>query len=84
VSATDDAGRPARSDFRIQTRRRGGYEGAVMHDIQLIVSATGAMVWAQTFTDEDQADAFLAQIEDHLAHMDSREFRSRYSVPSSM
>lgn len=84
MTDVDHSERPARSDFRIQTQRRGGYEGAVMHDIQLVVSATGAMVWAQTFTDQEQADAFLAQITDHLEHLDSQEFRSRYSVPSSM
>lgn len=78
------AERPARSDFRIATQRRGGYEGAVMHDVQLIVSATGAMVWAQTFSDEAQAEAFLDQVSTHLESMATAEFRTRYSVPSSM
>jgi len=76
--------RAARSDFRIATQRRGGYEGAVMHDVQLIVSATGAIVWAQTFTDESQADEFLDQVSAHLESMGTDEFRTRYSVPSSM
>lgn len=79
-----DEPRPARRDFRVQTQQRGGYQGAVMHDVQLIVSATGAMVWAQTFTDADQAGTFLEQLEADLEDLDTTTFRERYSVPSSM
>lgn len=79
-----DDPRPARRDFRVQTQQRGGYQGAVMHDVQLIVSATGAMIWAQTFTDEDQATTFLERLEGDLEAMDTTTFRQRYSVPSSL
>ncbi len=75
--------RPARSDFRLLTRTRGGYDGAVMYDVQLQVAATGALVWAQTFSDQGQADEFQAQVEGDLDELDGGEFRRKYSVPSS-
>ncbi|MBY5163000.1 hypothetical protein [Salsipaludibacter albus] len=76
--------RPARRDFRVHTQQRGGYEGAVMHDVQLVLSSTGAIIWAQTFTDADQAAEFLEQLTGDLDTMDTETFRDRYSVPSSM
>ena len=74
--------RPARNDFRVLTRTRGGYSGGVMYDVQLQVAATGNLVWAQTFTDQDQADEFQAQVEEDL-ELDADEFRQKYSVPST-
>lgn len=80
MSDTDD--RPARHDFRVLTRTRGGYDDGVMYDVQLQVAATGNLVWAQTFTDQEQADEFQAQVEDDL-ELDGPEFRRKYSVPST-
>lgn len=80
---SDDA-RPARRDFRVQTQQRGGYQGAVMHDVQLIRSSTGAMIWAQTFTDADQAGEFLDRLESDLEDLDTTAFREHCSVPSSI
>lgn len=80
VSETDE--RPARHDFRVLTQRRGGYDDAVMYDVQLQITATGNLVWAQTFTDEQQADDFQAQVEADL-ELDGPEFRRKYSVPST-
>jgi len=80
VSETDD--RPARHDFRVLTRTRGGYDDGVMYDVQLQVAATGNLVWAQTFTDQEQADEFQAQVTDDL-ELDGPEFRRKYSVPST-
>lgn len=77
------ADRTPRQDFRILTRRRTGYEG-VMVDIQLQVAATGALVWSQTFSDDDQADEFERQVEADLDTLDNDEFRRRYSVPSTV
>lgn len=77
-----DADRSPRQDFRVLTRRRGGYDGTMV-DIQLQVVATGALVWAQTFSDEAQADEFATQLESDLDHLDNDEFRRKYSVPSS-
>jgi hypothetical protein len=75
--------RSARLDFRVQTRTRGGYDGATMYDVQLLVAETGAMVWAQTFTDQAQSDGFQAQVEDDLDELTSDDFRRKYSVPST-
>jgi hypothetical protein len=76
--------RPARRDFRVLTRRRGGYDGAEMYDVQLQVAATGALVWAQTFSDAGQADAFEAQLGEDLDHLDDGAFRRKYGVPASV
>jgi hypothetical protein len=75
--------RSPRRDFRVLTRRRGGYDGAVMVDVQLQVANSGALVWAQTFSDESQADDFQRQLEEDLDAMDDEGFRRKYSVPSS-
>lgn len=75
--------RSPRRDFRALTRRRGGYDDAVMFDVQLQVAATGALVWAQTFTDEEQADRFRAQLDEDLDTLDDEAFRRKYGVPAS-
>lgn len=87
MSATDrsddsSGDRVARNDFRVLTRTRGGYSDGVMYDVQLQVAATGSLVWAQTFTDQVQADEFQAEVEDDL-ELDVQEFRRKYSVPST-
>lgn len=74
---------PPRRDFRVLTRQRGGYDGAVMYDVQLQVSDTGALVWAQTFSDQQQADAFQSELEADLDTLDGASFRRKYGVPSS-
>lgn len=79
---TDDS-RPARPDFRVLSRTRSGYDGAVMYDVQLQVAATGALVWAQTFSDQEQAEAFQADVEADLDELAAEEFRRKYSVPST-
>lgn len=76
--------RRPRQDFRVLTRRRGGYDGGVMYDVQLQVAATGALVWAQTFSDEDQAEAFEAQLDNDLDELDDAAFRRKYGVPASV
>ncbi len=80
---TDDAPRTPRQDFRVLTRTRGGYDGGVMYDVQLQVAATGALVWAQTFSDQAQADEFQTQLEDDMESLELDEFRRKYSVPST-
>lgn len=76
--------RSPRKDFRVLTRRRGGYDGGVMSDVQLQVAATGALVWAQTFSDEAQADAFETQLQADLDELDDPAFRRKYGVPASV
>jgi hypothetical protein len=75
--------RPPRQRFRVLTRTRGGYDGAVMYDVQLQVADSGALVWAQTFSDQEQADTFQAELEEDLDAMDDEAFRRKYSVPST-
>lgn len=72
-----------RHTFRVLTRTRTGYDGAVMHDVQLQVAASGAIVWAQTFTDEQEADDYRAEVEEDLDELDDAAFRRKWSVPSS-
>ncbi len=78
-----DAASSPRKAFRVLTRTRGGYDGAVMYDVQLQVVATGALVWAQTFSDEEQARDFEDQLDTDLDGLDEAEFRRKYSVPST-
>ena len=73
----------ARRSFRVLTRRRGGYDGGEMLDVQLQVAETGALVWAQTFSDTEQADRFQAELESDLDELDDPAFRRKYGVPSS-
>lgn len=80
---TDDQPRTPRQDFRVLTRTRGGYDGAVMYDVQLQVAATGALVWAQTFSDQSQADEFRERLDDDMEVLPMDEFRRKYSVPST-
>lgn len=77
------AGRSPRHVFRVLTQRRGGYQGAEMFDVQLQVAATGALVWAQTFTDKEQGAEFLAELEADIDTMEDEPFRKKYSVPRS-
>lgn len=75
--------RPARSEFRVQTRRRGAYDGAEMIDVQLQITMTGALAWSQSFSDEDQADQFAQQVVDDLAELGIDDFRRKYGVPAT-
>ncbi len=68
--------------FRALTRYRTGYDG-VIYDVQLQVIRTGALLWAQSFSDEQQAQEFTSKLEDDLEHLDLPTFRSRYGVPST-
>jgi hypothetical protein len=73
----------ARQTFRVLTRTRTGYDDAVMHDVQLQVAETGAIVWVQTFTDEGEALAYQCEVEDDLGLLSEKAFRLKWSVPSS-
>ena len=65
------------------TRRRDGSQGAEMVDVQLQRADTGAIVWAQSFSDPEQADTFERQLDSDLDDLDEAEFRRRYGVPPS-
>lgn len=75
--------RPARQVFRVATRRRGAYDGAEMTDVQLQLVETGALAWSQTFSDSEQAETFLARVEEDLASLDEDTFRRRHGVPTT-
>ena len=72
-----------RREFRVLTRTRGGYDGAAMYDVQLQLAATGALVWAQSFSDQEQADEFQRQVEEDPDRLDADGFRAKYGVPST-
>jgi hypothetical protein len=66
----------------VLTRTRGGYDNATMYDVQLQAVATGNLLWAQTFTDPAQAQAFEHELEHDLDELDDDHFRRKYGVPS--
>lgn len=74
---------PARRHFRALTRTRGGYNGSMMYDVQLQSVATGQLLWAQTFTHQDQAEEFEATLQADLDDLDDTDFRRKYGVPST-
>ena len=75
---------PACQAFRLLTRIRTGYDGAVMYDIQLQSISTGGLVWAQTFSHEREAERYRARVEYDLEVLDEAEFRCRWGLPSSL
>lgn len=74
---------PPRRTFRVTTRRRDAYEDAVMVDVQLQLTNSGQIVWSQSFSDTDQAEAFERELEGDLDDLDDAAFRSKYGVPPS-
>lgn len=74
--------RSPRHVFRVLTRTRAGYDGE-MHDVQLQVNDTGALVWAQTFSDGEEAARYREDVEHDLDTLDEKAFRTKWSVPSS-
>lgn len=54
-----------------------------MYDVQLQVAATGSIVWAQTFSDEAEAERYQSGVEHDLDTMDEETFRRKWSVPST-
>lgn len=77
-----ETGSPRR-DFRVLIRRRTGYEGALIVDVQLQVAATGVLIWARSFSDEQHADELQSELDHDLDELDSVAFRRKYGVPSS-
>lgn len=73
----------ARSTFRVRTRTRSGYHGGMLYDVQLQSLDTGNQLWAQTFTDSREAEAFEAQVLADLSELDGAAFRRKYRVPAT-
>ena len=53
-----------------------------MYDVQLQSTATGSLVWAQTFSDREQADDYERQLDADLDDLFDRDFRRKYNVTS--
>jgi len=86
-SPTDGAARSAsspspRRTFRVLVRERDGSQGGRVVDVQLQIRRTGALVWAQTFSDPGLA----RELEDRLARdmdeLDDAAFRRAHRVMS--
>ncbi|MEX0592198.1 MAG: hypothetical protein WD358_07520 [Nitriliruptoraceae bacterium] len=71
-----------KEQFRVLRAQRGGYD-AIMFDVQLQVINTSALVWAQSFSDEQQADDFYTTVATDLDTLDVAGFRRKYGVPST-
>lgn len=71
-----------RRHFRVLTRVRGGYNGSTMYDVQLQSAATGNLLWAQTFTDREQAEQFESALDQDMDDLDDAGFRRKYNVTS--
>jgi hypothetical protein len=54
-----------------------------MYDVQLQSTLSGGLLWAQTFTDRDQATTFESTLETDLDDLDDSAFRRKYGVPSN-
>jgi hypothetical protein len=75
--------RSPRGTFRVLVRRRTVGQGAPLVDVQLQVVATGALVWARTFSDPLEAEGLVELLERDLDELDDADFRVRHGVPAS-
>lgn len=73
----------ARSAFKVLTQTRGGYGNGVLYDVQLQSRQSGGLLWALTFTDAAEAQAFEDQLRDDLDELDEPAFRRKHGVPAN-
>jgi ribosomal protein S7 len=73
-----------RSTFRVLVRERGGSQSGRVIDVQLQVRRTGALVWAQTFSDHAQARELEERLERDLDELDDESFRRAHRVASDL
>lgn len=85
VAPTDATGvtpsSPRRS-FRVLQRHRDVGRGGPVVDVQLQIRRSGALVWAQTFSDPAQAAELVARLERDLDDLDDAAFRRAHRVPA--
>ena len=74
---------PARRQYRVLLRTRGGHHGSTLYDVQLQVITTRQLLWSQTFGDQDQAGRFHSDVESDLSDLDVTAFRRKYGVSAS-
>jgi hypothetical protein len=77
-----DATASPRTSFRVLVRERNGSQGGRVIDVQLQVRRTGALVWAQTFSDPELARELEEQLERDLDDLDEQAFRRAHRVTS--
>ncbi len=82
ATAGPAAGPSPRRSFRVLVRERGGSDGAQVIDVQLQVRRTGALVWAQTFSDPELARELEEQLDRDLDELDEAAFRRAHRVTS--
>lgn len=81
--AQERADRPSpRRSYKVLVRERGGSQGGRVIDIQLQVRRTGALVWAQTFSDPALARELEEQLERDMDELDEEAFRRAHRVTS--
>jgi hypothetical protein len=73
-----------RRSFKVLVRERGGSQGGRVIDVQLQVRRTGALVWAQTFSDPALARELEEQLERDLDELDEVAFRRAHRVTSDL
>ncbi len=76
--------KPARQIFRVLTRIRTGYEGAVIHDVQLQAITTGSLIWSQSFSYEHEAERCRDEVQADIDLLDEAGFRRKWRLPSNL
>lgn len=71
-----------RRSFRVLQRHRDVGRGGPVVDVQLQIRRSGALVWAQTFSDPPQAAELVARLERDLDDLDDAAFRRAHRVPA--
>jgi hypothetical protein len=84
VAETSSTGPSPRRSFKVLIRERGGSQGGRVIDVQLQVRRTGALVWAQTFSDPALARELEDQLERDLDELDEEAFRRAHRVTSDL
>lgn len=77
------SGPSPRRSFRVLVRERDGSHGGRVIDVQLQVRRTGALVWAQTFSDPGLARELEDRLDRDLDELDDSAFRRAHRVTSS-
>ena len=72
-----------RRTFRVLVRERTGSQGGRVIDVQLQVRRTGALVWAQTFSDPSLARELEERLDRDLDELDEEAFRRAHRVTSA-
>ena len=71
-----------RRHFRVLVRERAGSQGGRVIDVQLQVRSTGAIVWAQTFSDHGLARELEERLDHDMDELDLAAFRRAHRVTS--